>query len=192
LILLQTDVYWNSRHNREHQSRSIYTDVLYLAEELKKTFGHNVEDHVRSPKAFDKKVEDWKQGLRLDVRELPPSRWQEWRQSRAAKRSIRKANVAPPNSDDTSLELRNMAPRKLRKSAMSDTAYHGLIGGDGAESKLEFVSRSDHRSTSEEQASSLASMQTSTEAEIRDGTVLDPVTESFLLGDDVSGGAVRK
>jgi hypothetical protein len=73
-----------------------------------------------------------------------------------------------------------MAPRKLRKSAVSDTAYHGLIGGDGAESNLEFVSRSDHRSTSEEQASSLASMQTLTEADVRDGTVLDPVTESFF------------
>jgi hypothetical protein len=120
LILLQTDVYWNSRHDREHQSHSIYTDVLYLAEEIKNTFGNNVEDHLRSPKAFDKKVEDWKQGLRLDVRELPPSRWQEWRQSRAAKRSVRKANVAPPNSDDTSLELRNRGLRKLRKSAVSD------------------------------------------------------------------------
>jgi hypothetical protein len=136
LIVLQTDVYWNSRHDRDHQSHSIYTDVLYLAEELKKTFGHNVEDHLRSPKSFDKKVEERKQGLRLDVRELLLSRWQEWRQSRAAKRSIRKANVAPPNSDDPSLELRNMAPRKLRKSAVSDTAYHGLIGGDGAESNL--------------------------------------------------------
>jgi hypothetical protein len=60
LIVLQTDVYWNSRHDRDHQSHSIYTDVLYLAEELKKTFGHNVEDHLRSPKSFDKKVEDWK------------------------------------------------------------------------------------------------------------------------------------
>jgi hypothetical protein len=81
LIALQTDVYWNSRHDRAHQSHSIYTDVLYLAEELKKTFGHNVEDHVRSPRAFDKRVKKWKQGLRLDVRELPLSRWQEWRQS---------------------------------------------------------------------------------------------------------------
>jgi hypothetical protein len=35
-------------------------------------------------------------------------------------------------------------------------------------------------------------MQTLTEADVRDGTVLDPVTESFLLGDGVSGGAVRK
>jgi hypothetical protein len=82
-----------------------------------------------------------------------------------------------------------MGSRKLRKSAVSDTAYHGLIGGDGAESNFESLSRSDHRSTSEEHALSLASMQTSTEAGVRDGMVLDPVTESFFLGGDVSGGA---
>ena len=96
LVLLQTDVYWNSRHDRDHQPHSIYTDVLYLAEELKKTFGHNVEDHLRSPKAFDKRVERWKQGLKLDVRELPLSKWQEWRQSWAAKRSNRKASIPQP------------------------------------------------------------------------------------------------
>jgi hypothetical protein len=71
LILLQTDIYWNSRHDRDHRSHSIYTDVLYLAEELKNTFGHNIEDHMQSPKTFEKRVERWKQSLRLDVRELP-------------------------------------------------------------------------------------------------------------------------
>lgn len=59
------------RHDRDHRSHSIYTDVLYLAEELKNTFGHNIEDHMQSPKTFEKRVERWKQGLRLDVRELP-------------------------------------------------------------------------------------------------------------------------
>jgi hypothetical protein len=73
LILLQTDVYWNSRHDRDHQSHSMYTDVLYLAEEFKNTFGQNIED-MQLPKAFDKKVGNWKQGLRLDVGELPLSR----------------------------------------------------------------------------------------------------------------------
>jgi hypothetical protein len=76
LILLQTDVYWNSRNDRNYQSHSIYTDVLYLAAELKNTFGQDIED-MQSPKAFAKQVGNWKQGLRLDVGELPLSRWQE-------------------------------------------------------------------------------------------------------------------
>ena len=77
LILLQTDIYWNSGHDRNHQSYSIYTDVLYLAEELKTTFGQNVQDHMQSPRAFEQRVERRKQGLSLDVRDLPLSRWQE-------------------------------------------------------------------------------------------------------------------
>lgn len=77
LILLQTDVYWNSIYDRYHQPHSIYTDVLYLAEELKAIFGSNVKDHLQSPTAFSKRVERYKQGLRLEVSELPPSRWQE-------------------------------------------------------------------------------------------------------------------
>jgi hypothetical protein len=157
LILLQTDVYWNSRHNREHQSRSIYTDVLYLAEELKKTFGHNVEDHVRSPKVFDKKVEDWKQGLRLDVRKLPLSRWQKWRQSQASMHSHRKAKIAS--------ELLNMSPRdRERYSAVSVTMYDRLRAGWRAKSNIEATSRSNlGTTTSEELVPSLAGAPVSTE-----------------------------
>jgi hypothetical protein len=157
LILLQTDVYWNSRHNREHQSHSIYTDVLYLAEELKKTFGHNVEDHVRSPKVFDKKVEDWKQGLRLDVRKLPLSRWQKWRQSQASMHSHRKAKIAS--------ELLNMSPRdRERYSAVSVTMYDRLRAGWRAKSNIEATSRSNlGTTTSEELVPSLAGAPVSTE-----------------------------
>jgi hypothetical protein len=190
LILLQTDVYWNSRHDRDRQSYSIYTDVLYLAEELKNTFGQDIDNHMQSPEAFDKKVEKWKQGLRLDIRELPPSRWQEWRRSRAKKRADRKAKTAPANDTDPPLELRNMSSHNRGGSAMSDTAYHGLIGGDGAESSFEAVPRSDQRSTSGELTQSLASMQRSTGGSVHDDTLLgDPVAESSLLEGDLAGGA---
>jgi hypothetical protein len=145
LILLQTDVYWNSRHDRDHQSHSLYTDVLYLAEELKNTFGQDIEDHMKPPKAFDKKVGNWKQGLRLDVRELPLSRWQEWRQSRAKKRADRKARVAPTGTNHPACELRNLSSRDHGRSGVDDTAYHGLVGGDGAESGFEIVSRSERQ-----------------------------------------------
>jgi hypothetical protein len=142
LILLQTDVYWNSRHDRNYQSHSLYTDVLYLAAELKNTFGQDIED-MQSPKAFAKQVRCWKQGLRLDVGELPLSRWQEWRQSRATKRADRKVKIAPANINDPTFELRNRGG-----SAKSDTAYHGLIGENGDQSSFEAVSRSDRRSSS--------------------------------------------
>jgi hypothetical protein len=79
LILLQTDVYWNSRYDRKHQAYSIYTDVLYLAEELKATFGHKVEDHLQSPSKLSKQVGHWKPGLQLKVDGLNMSRWEEWR-----------------------------------------------------------------------------------------------------------------
>jgi hypothetical protein len=163
LILLQTDVYWNSRHDRDHQFHSMYTDVLYLAEELKNTFGRDVQDHMQSPKAFDKKVGGWKQGLRLDVGELPLSRWQEWRLSRATKRANRKAKIAPTIISDSTLELRNLTSRNCRVSAISDTMYHGLVGAEGAASSFEAISRSERRSISAEQASPLRDMQESLE-----------------------------
>jgi hypothetical protein len=163
LILLQTDVYWNSRHDRDHQSHSIYTDVLYLAEELKNTFGRDVQDHVQSPKAFDKKVGGWKQGLRLDVGELPLSRWQEWRLSRATKRANRKAKLTPATIRDPTLELRNLTSRNCGVSAISDTMYHGLVGAEGAASSFEAIFRSERRSISGEQAPPLRDMQKSSE-----------------------------
>jgi hypothetical protein len=195
LILLQTDVYWNSRHDREHQSHSIYTDVLYLAGELKNTFGQNVEDHMKSPESFEKRVHRWKQGLRLDVRDLPLSRWQEWRLSRARKRADRKAKSAPAlvNTHDPTFELRNLSSRTPGGSAVSDTAYHGLIGGEGTASSFEAASRSDDRSTSGELAPSLVGVQIPTGGFGHDGMVLEePAAESSLLRGDVSGGAVRE
>lgn len=83
LVLLQTDVYWNSRHDRIHQSHSVYTDVLYLADELRARFGSTLGGNAQSPKKVEKMVEEEaKEGLNIDVSELPLSRWQEWRLSR--------------------------------------------------------------------------------------------------------------
>ena len=189
LILLQTDVYWNSRHDRNHQSHSIYTDVLYLAEELKKTFGQNIEDHMQSPKAFEKQVGKWKQGLRLGVLELPPSRWQERRLSLTTRRATRKARKESPRAVEPTIELQNMSSPSDGGSTAADTAYHGLIGGEGTESGFDAVSRSDRRSTSGELAPSFASIQRSMEGSGHGEMVLeDPVAESSLLGGDVSGG----
>jgi hypothetical protein len=195
LILLQTDVYWNSRHDRNRQSHSIYTDVLYLAEELKKTFGQNIEDHMQSPKAFEKQVGKWKQGLRLGVLELPPSRWQERRLSLTTRWATWKARKESPRAAEPTIELHNMSSTSHGVSAVADTAYHGLIGGEEAESGFDAVSRSesDRRSTSRELAPSFASMQRSMEGSGHGEMVLeDPVAESSLLGGDISGGPVHE
>jgi hypothetical protein len=192
LIILETDVYWNSRHDRVHQSHSIYTDVLYLAEELKNTFGQNIEDHMKSPKAFDKKVGNWKQGLRLDVRELPLSRWQDCKKSTAAECAGREAEASCAKSytEAFTLELRNLTTRDCRLSAACDIAYDGLIEGYGAESSFRAISRSDRGSTSGELVPSLAGTETSTDGSVRDDTVLeDAVAETSLLGGAVSDGA---
>lgn len=83
LIALQIDVFCNSRSAREHPSYSVYTDVIYLAEELKSAFGYGVEEHLRSPAALEKKVAGHELGLCLDVGGLKLSRWQEWKRSRS-------------------------------------------------------------------------------------------------------------
>lgn len=77
LIVLQADVYWHSKHDRDHQSYSIYTDVLFLAEELKAAFGENVKDHMQSPKLFRKQVEHTKKGVHLEASTLPLARSEE-------------------------------------------------------------------------------------------------------------------
>jgi hypothetical protein len=109
LILLQTDVYWNSRSDRFHQSHSLYTDVLYLAEELKASFGGDIKESVRSPEAFGKEVEHQKQGLRLEVDGLPLSRWHEWKLAKAAKAATRKSRAAPEYTNGLTHELRRLS-----------------------------------------------------------------------------------
>jgi hypothetical protein len=193
LTLLQTDIYWNSRHDRDLQSYSIYTDVLYLAEELKATFGYEVGKHMQSPKAFDEKVGNWEQGLCLDVRELPLSRWQEWRLFQATKRADRKGKITEVESNDAALELRNISFRNHKGFAGSDTAYDGLIGGDSAKPDFVVVSRLDRRSTSGELAPSLAGTQTSMEASVRGTPILeDTGSECSYLGGNVPGSVVHE
>lgn len=83
LVALQIDVFCNSRSDREHLSYSIYTDVIYLAEELKSAFGYRVEEHLRSPVGLEKKVAGHEMGLCLGVGGLKLSRWQEWKRRRS-------------------------------------------------------------------------------------------------------------
>lgn len=78
LILLQADIYWHSRHDYDHQAYSIYTDVLFLAEELKAAFGGDIKDSMRSPQLFRKQIERSGKGVRLEVSTLPLSRAREY------------------------------------------------------------------------------------------------------------------
>jgi hypothetical protein len=77
LMVLQTDVYWNSRLDRTHQSYSIYADILTIAETLKSIPEYNLLDLLQSPKALDEKVGGRKHGTRFDTRGLQPSRLDE-------------------------------------------------------------------------------------------------------------------
>jgi hypothetical protein len=147
LILLQTDVYWNSRSDRFHQSHSLYTDVLYLAEELKASFGGNVKDNSHSPKAFGKEVERQKQGLRLEVDGLPLSRWQDWKLTRAAKAATRKGRAAPEYADSLAHELCRLSSRDGDQLAASSTEYKALTSTVRSESQLEAAVSPDRSST---------------------------------------------
>lgn len=131
LILLQTDVYWNSRHDRAHQHHSIYTDVLYLAEELKNAFGCDVDAHMRAPKAFAARIESRKQGLRLDPDNLPlSSLFSRWRGSRM---SFSRSRTAVPGAKEPVHELRALKARKRMLGAQV-TGYEELasVAGDDA------------------------------------------------------------
>jgi hypothetical protein len=136
LILLQTDVYWNSRHDRSHQTHSVYTDVLYLAEELKASFGGNIKDNARSPVAFGKEVERQKLGLRLEVDGLPLSRWHERSLTKAANAAMRKGRAALEHADDLAHELRSLRSGNGEPLAAPATEYKALTSTVRSESQL--------------------------------------------------------
>jgi hypothetical protein len=137
LIMLQTDVYWNSRFDRHHQSHSLYTDVLYLAEELKAAFGRDLENNTQTSMALRKQVERQKHGLSLDVDELPMSRWQERKSSRAAKAAARKEERAMESTGSLTRELRALDARDTEQGAESLELHKGLDSVVHEEGKLE-------------------------------------------------------
>ena len=89
LIILQTDVYWNSWSDRKHQSYSIYTDVMYLAGELKSVLGSLSTDSPCSPREVDKEVTQRRPGIHLEVDGLPPPRCRDRPEGRRQKRMRR-------------------------------------------------------------------------------------------------------
>jgi hypothetical protein len=72
LILLQAEGYWYSRSDRLDLSKSIYTDILFLADAIQTRFGHGIWDIP--VKELDKQVRDHRGGISVDVDKLPCSR----------------------------------------------------------------------------------------------------------------------
>jgi hypothetical protein len=141
LILLQTDVYWNSRSDRYYQSHSLYADILYLAEELRAAFGRDLKDNMPSPKALRKQVESQKQGLSLDVDGLPMSRWQERKLSRAIKAAARKQERAMESTGSLTREVRALGARDAEQGTESLELYKGLDSAVHEEGRLEDAER---------------------------------------------------
>lgn len=71
LILLQTDVYWNSILDRNYQGHDIYRDVLFLANELKRMTGSETTGLKRA-------AESCKSGITVQADDPRPSRSQQW------------------------------------------------------------------------------------------------------------------
>lgn len=158
LVLLQTDVYWNSRHDRIHQSHSVYTDVLYLADELRARFGSTLGGHAQPPTKVEKMVEQAKHGLNIDVSELPLSRWQEWRLSRKAKSSKLSTRgrilskilpLARRSGDSLGHKVRRLSSNGSTQPAQSDTEDRTLESEASLTSRLEAA---DPRSSSDRNA----------------------------------------
>ena len=93
LIVLQTDVYWSSRHDRVFQSHSLYADILYLAGELKTRLPSENGESMPSPKGFGEEVEHSKERLCTETVDLPLSRWEERKTTQAANPALRDLNI---------------------------------------------------------------------------------------------------
>lgn len=74
LIMLQTDVYWNSRSDRHAQRYSIYSDIVWLAKELSFHLGTDLD--TLTPKGLERRVENDTEGIVVEVDELRLSRYQ--------------------------------------------------------------------------------------------------------------------
>lgn len=155
LILLQTDVYWNSKYDRVHRSHSIYTDVLYLADELRAEFGSTMQGHAQSPTKVERMVEHAKHGLNIDVTGLPLSRWQEWRLSRQPRFSKPPSRggilskimpLARRSGDSLGHKLRRLSSNGSTHLAQSDTQNRTLDSEASFSSRLEAT---DPRSSSD-------------------------------------------
>lgn len=72
LILLQADVYGNSRSAREVKPHSIYRDILFLANELRARLGQDAE--FQPIEALEKQIDSCKNGIRVSTDDMPPSR----------------------------------------------------------------------------------------------------------------------
>jgi hypothetical protein len=77
LIALQTEVHRHSQLDRGHQSYSIYTDILMIAEALKTIPECDLLQFLQSPKVLDEKLGGRKHGIRFNVRGLRPARHRE-------------------------------------------------------------------------------------------------------------------
>lgn len=68
------------------------------AEAPRARFHGDVAEHVRSPKAFERQVTGFEEGLCLEVHELSLSGWQERKMLRAANKA-RKAEAPRPSRE---------------------------------------------------------------------------------------------
>lgn len=104
LIILQTEVYRHSRLDRDHQSHSIYADILTIAEALKSIPEYNLLELLRSPKEIDEKIGGRKHGIRFDMRGLPLARSDEKWALKEEKLRDELASAASRTQEETELQ----------------------------------------------------------------------------------------
>jgi hypothetical protein len=104
LITLQTEVYRHSRLDRDHQSHSIYADILAIAEALKSIPEYNLLELLRSPKEIDEKIGGRKHGIRFDMRGLPLARSDEKWALKEEKLRDELASAASRTQEETELQ----------------------------------------------------------------------------------------
>lgn len=163
LILLQTDVYWNSRYDRKSppQSYSMYSDILYIADELKARFSdESIGSMAQSPETLEEMIGRARQGLHLDVSELPPSRVRDWIEAHSvAPIPLSNCAGAPRTATQSAegcdrsigYELSSLSSQENRQLASSDTP--GSTSQPGPEgSTLSSLGDADARSSSDRNA----------------------------------------
>jgi hypothetical protein len=137
LIALQTEVYRHSRFDRNHQSYSIYADILMIAEALKTIPECDLLQLLQSPKVLEEKFGGRKHGMRFNVRGLRPARYCE-KEAEREKLWARFANEGRLRDEHLALDARG----GLELQTIEPVQQKPELGEDG------LVSRVSHKQAS--------------------------------------------
>jgi hypothetical protein len=131
LIALQTEVHRHSQFDRDHQSYSIYADILMIAEALKTIPEYDLLQLLQSPKVLEEKLGGRKHGMRFNVSGLRPARYRE-KEAEREKLWARLANEGRLRDERLALNARG----DMELQTIEPVHQGSGLEGDGLMSRL--------------------------------------------------------